>query len=82
MRELERDELRSAFGRRLRLGFVGGGRDSVIGSSHLAASRVDGYFDLRAGVFSADPEVSRATAAAEFVPPDRIYADFQEMAEK
>ena len=82
MRELTRDELRSAFGRRLRLGFVGGGRDSVIGSSHFAASRVDGFFDLRAGVFSADPEVSRATAAAEFVSPDRTYADFQEMAER
>lgn len=82
MRELTRDELRSAFGRRLRLGFVGGGRDSVIGSSHFAASRVDGYFDLQAGVFSADPEVSRATAAAEFVPLDRTYANFQEMAER
>ena len=82
MQELKRDELRGAFGRRLRLGFVGGGRDSVIGSSHLAASRVDGYFDLQAGVFSANPEVSRATAAAEYVPLDRIYADFQEMAER
>ena len=31
MNETDIDELRSHFGRRLRIGFVGGGRDSVIG---------------------------------------------------
>ena len=62
--ETTRDSLRSQFGRRLRLGFVGGGRDSVIGGTHLVASRVDGFYDLVAGVFSADPHVSKATAKA------------------
>ncbi len=51
MSEIDIDELRSRFGRRLRIGFVGGGRDSVIGETHLAAMRVDGFFELYAGVF-------------------------------
>lgn len=77
-----RDDLRARFGRRLRLGFVGGGRDSVIGGTHLAASRVDGYYDLVAGVFSADADISRLTARAEFVDPERVYGSFSEMASK
>ena len=75
------DRLRIEFGRRLRLGLVGGGRDSVIGSTHLAASRVDGYYELAAGVFSVNPAVSLATANAEFVAADRVYSDFNEMAQ-
>ena len=78
--DISRDGLRTEFGRRLRLGFVGGGRDSVIGSTHLAASRVDGFFELVAGIFSVDPDVSRSTAEAEFVAADRVYSDFNEMA--
>ena len=80
--ETTRDSLRSQFGRRLRLGFVGGGRDSVIGGTHLVASRVDGFYDLVAGVFSADPHVSKATAKAELVNPSRVYESFSEMAEQ
>ena len=55
MSEIDIDELRKNFGRRLRIGFIGGGRDSVIGGTHLAAMRVDGFFELYAGVFSVDP---------------------------
>ena len=80
--EITRDELRSQFGRRLRLGFVGGGRDSVIGGTHLVASRVDGFYDLVAGIFSTDAKVSQATAMAEFVDCNRVYGDFADMAAK
>ncbi len=76
------DGLRTEFGRRLRLGFVGGGRDSVIGSTHLAASRVDGLYELTAGVFSVDPAVSLGTAKAEYVAADRVYSHFGEMARR
>ena len=82
MSEIDIDELRSRFGRRLRIGFVGGGRDSVIGETHLAAMRVDGFFELYAGVFSVDPTVSAATARAEFIDANRVYGSFNEMAEK
>ena len=44
MSEIDIDELRKNFGRRLRIGFIGGGRDSVIGGTYLAAMRVDGFF--------------------------------------
>ena len=81
-KEVTRDELRGQFGRRLRLGFVGGGRDSVIGGTHFAACRVDGFYDLVAGVFSNDPQVSQATAEAEFVDSKRVYESFTEMAER
>ena len=82
MSEIDIDELRSRFGRRLRIGFIGGGRDSVIGETHLAAMRVDGFFELYAGVFSVDPTVSAATARAEFIDANRVYGSFNEMAEK
>ncbi|MCY4461287.1 MAG: Gfo/Idh/MocA family oxidoreductase [Albidovulum sp.] len=78
--KISSDRIRIEFGRKLRLGFVGGGRDSVIGGTHLAASRVDGFYELTAGVFSVDHAVSRATADAEFVASDRVYSDFNDMA--
>jgi predicted dehydrogenase len=68
------------FGRRLRLGLVGGGRDSVIGRTHLVAMRVDGYYDLVAGVLSVDPAIARESARAELIAGDRVYGDFAEMA--
>ena len=77
----DRDRLRQASGRPLRLGFVGGGRDSVIGTSHLVACRADGFYAPCAAVFSADEEISRSTAAAEFIDPGRVYREFREMAE-
>ena len=74
------DHLKSRFGRRLRLGMVGGGRDSVIGATHLAAMRVDGCYELVAGVFSIDAEVSRETAEAQFITQDRVYSTYAQMA--
>jgi predicted dehydrogenase len=76
------DDLLRQFGRRLRLGLVGGGRDSVIGRTHLVAMRVDGYYDLVAGVLSVDPEIARVSAEAELIAPERSYANFAEMAER
>lgn len=70
------------FGRRLRLGLVGGGRDSVIGRTHLVAMRVDGYYDLVAGVLSIDPAIANASAKAELIADDRIYSSFADMAER
>ena len=76
------DDLLTKFGRRLRLGLVGGGRDFVIGRTHLVAMRVDGYYDLVAGVLSVDPAIARASAGAELIADDRIYADYAEMAKR
>ena len=61
---------------------VGGGRDSVIGSTHLLAMRTDGLYELVAGAMSVDPEVAVRSARAELIPEDRIYLDYREMAER
>lgn len=74
------DDLLRQFGRRLRLGLVGGGRDSVIGRTHLVAMRVDGLYDLAAGAMSIDPDIARASAQAELIAEDRIYTDYRDMA--
>src|SRR5262245_58358275 len=74
-------ELRRRFGRRLRLGMVGGGLASLIGETHRMAARLDDRYELVAGCFSADPARGRAAGADLLVPPDRVYADFLEMAE-
>lgn len=83
------DELRSGLanewlpelGRRLRIGLVGGGSDSVIGRTHLMAMRVDGLYDLVAGAMSIDPAVAKQSAARELIAADRAYTDYREMAE-
>lgn len=66
-------------GRRLRLGFVGGGLDSVIGPAHLVSMRADGMADLVAGAFSIDRAIGQATGRSLFVDPSRTYGSWQEM---
>lgn len=76
------DTLLTRFGRRLRIGLVGGGRDSVIGRTHLLAMRADGYYDLVAGAMSIDPEMAQASARAELIAPERTYTDYRDMAQR
>jgi len=71
--------LLSRAGRRVRLGMIGGGQDSVIGSTHLIAFRVDGLADLVAGAMSINPEVATSSAAAQLIPAERQYATWQDM---
>jgi len=66
--------------RKLRMGMVGGGRGAFIGSVHRMAARLDGEIDLVAGCFSADPEKSKLSGADLFLDPQRVYANFREMA--
>jgi len=64
---------------KLKMGMIGGGRDSFIGSVHRMAAALDGHCELVCGVFSSDPEKSRAEGAALYLPPERVYATFEEM---
>lgn len=59
---------------------VGGGRDALIGRTHLFAARLDGKTELVAGAFSADPEKSRASGADLGLDPKRVYSDYETMA--
>ena len=68
-------------GRRLRLGFVGGGEGSIIGGTHRFGARLDGRYDLVAGAFDIDPERGRRFAGELLVAPDRAYATYQDMIE-
>ena len=65
--------------RPLRAGQVGGGPGAFIGEVHRRAMRMDGLATLVAGVFSSDPEKSRAHAKTLGV--ERAYGSFEEMAE-
>jgi predicted dehydrogenase len=77
---MTRKALLRQFGRRVRLGMVGGGADSVIGLTHLVAMRADGFCELVAGAMSVDPEIAVLSAQDELLPADRIYTNFQDMA--
>jgi len=68
------------FGRRIRLGMVGGGLDSVIGDTHRVALRVDGLCELVSGAMSIDPEVAHATGRADLLDLERIHVDYRAMA--
>ncbi len=67
--------------RPLRLGMVGGGPGAGIGPAHRRAARLDGNFDLVAGVFSRDRSRNRAMGAELGLATDRIYDDFAAMAD-
>ena len=74
-------DLVESFGRRVRLGLVGGGADSVIGRTHLMAMRADGLCELVAGAMSVDPAIARSSGQHELLAPDRIYTDWRVMLE-
>ena len=66
----------------IRLGMVGGGPGAMIGPTHRIAARMDGHYRLVAGAFSRTPERNRAMGEELALSPDRVYADYREMAEK
>lgn len=70
------------FSRKLRMGMVGGGPGAFIGEVHRKAARMDGQIELVAGSFSSDPEKSKKTGFEQFLGPDRIYGNWQEMIQK
>ena len=66
----------------IRLGMVGGGPGAMIGPTHRIAARMDGHYRLVAGAFSRTPERNRAMGEELALSPDRVYADYREMAER
>jgi predicted dehydrogenase len=75
-------ELLERFGRRIRIGMVGGGVDSVIGSTHRMGMRLDGLYELVAGAMSIDPEIALQSARGDLLAPERSYTDYRVMAEQ
>ncbi len=68
--------------RQLRLGMVGGGRGALIGPVHAMGARLDNRWRIAAGCLSSNPQVAQASGADWLLPPDRIYTDYREMADK
>lgn len=68
--------------KRLLYGMVGGGPGAFIGEAHRKAIALDGQAVLAAGCFSRDYEASKRTGEECCIAKDRIYKDYQEMAEK
>ncbi len=66
----------------MRMGMVGGGPGAFIGEVHRKAARMDGQIEIVAGAFSSDPGKSKTTGKELFLNEDRIYNNFEEMAEK
>lgn len=65
--------------RRIRLGMIGGGQGAFIGAVHRIAARLDDEYELVAGAFSSSPQKSLASGQELRIPPERCYADFNEM---
>lgn len=57
----------------LSLGFVGGGWNSAVGTTHFIASRMDGLFSVDAGVFSRHAEINQQTSSRWDVAEARTY---------
>jgi len=67
--------------RKLRMGMVGGSLEAFIGAVHRRAANLDGEIELVCGAFSSNPDKSKATGAALYLDPKRVYGSFKEMIE-
>ncbi len=68
--------------RKLRIGMVGGGQDSMIGGVHRLAARVADSYELVAGSFSSNRQKSHESGQALGLPPERVYGSYREMFKK
>ena len=67
--------------RKLRMGMIGGGEGAFIGAVHRMVAQMDGQVELVCGAFSSDPENSKRTGEALYLPSDRVYRTYKEMIE-
>ncbi|MCB9276374.1 MAG: Gfo/Idh/MocA family oxidoreductase [Lewinellaceae bacterium] len=61
------------------MGMVGGGKGAFIGAVHRMAAALDGEIELVCGAFSSDPDRSSASGQALYLPPNRVYGNYEEM---
>lgn len=67
--------------KKLRLGFLGGGRDSLIGVLHKVASTMFDQYQIVGGVFNSNWEKNKSFAEGIGLPTNRIYTDFDSLLE-
>lgn len=65
--------------RKLRMGMVGGGKDSFIGAVHRIAAHMDGLIEVSCGALSHNKEIALDSAKSLFIPEHRTYLNFKDM---
>ncbi|WP_339840555.1 Gfo/Idh/MocA family oxidoreductase [uncultured Maribacter sp.] len=68
--------------KKIRLGILGGGGDSLIGVLHRVASHINDNYQITGAVFNPDFDASMAFAKEIDVPLNRIYKDFDTLIEE
>ena len=65
--------------KKLQGGIIGSGKGSFIGFVHRAAAHLLGESEIKAGVFSRDPQKSKERGQELGLAPDRVYSDYKGM---
>lgn len=68
--------------KKLRLGILGGGGDSLIGVLHRVASQINDNYEIVGAVFNPDFKQNKSFAREIDVPLNRIYEDFDTFIEE
>ncbi|GGG40148.1 oxidoreductase [Croceivirga lutea] len=68
--------------KKIRLGILGGGGESLIGILHRVASQINDNYEIVGAVFNPDHEVSLEFAKHIDIPTNRIYKDFETLIEE
>ncbi|MEM8999007.1 MAG: Gfo/Idh/MocA family oxidoreductase [Bacteroidota bacterium] len=68
--------------KKIRLGILGGGGDSLIGVLHRVASFINDNYEIVGAVFNPDHEESLDFANEIDIPTNRIYRDFDTLVEE
>ena len=68
--------------KKIRLGIIGGGGDSLIGVLHRVASFINDNYEIVGAVFTPDHQQSLAFAREIDIPTNRIYKDFDTLIEE
>ncbi len=68
--------------KKIRLGILGGGGDSLIGVLHRVASHINDNYQIVGGCFNPDFEANKDFAREIDVPLERIYPDFDTLVEE
>ena len=68
--------------KKIRLGILGGGGDSLIGVLHRVASHINDNYQITGAVFNPDFKANKAFAREIDVPLNRIYQDFDTLIEE
>ncbi len=68
--------------KKIRLGFIGGGHNSLIGVLHKVAAYMYDRYDIVGGVFNTKYESSIESAKHIGISPDRVYENIDDMISK